>query len=212
MTLIPTRRDESLPQAYGGCKCSCHRQAGVKHIMPCCSPEGEAPNLNLFEMREDPLPPDVYKAYHRNKTWAAAFAKATTDELKAALLRHDLLIELSKVVDDIRINAVGAGQWSSRIWSDHRCVTVDYGHSRKVVVEVSIHRGAPLYTVGPRIWEEQVDGGDPDFVQSNDRDGAIRSVLDYLLPVELEDQLSTVKLMESSRRIINPRKGPHGPT
>lgn len=28
----------SLPQAYEGCTCSCHRQPNVMHCVPCCYP------------------------------------------------------------------------------------------------------------------------------------------------------------------------------
>lgn len=29
---------EVLPMAYNGCNCLCHRQSGVKHLIPCCFP------------------------------------------------------------------------------------------------------------------------------------------------------------------------------
>ena len=34
--------EENLPPAYGGCTCVCHRQPGVKHCIPCCSPQAPA--------------------------------------------------------------------------------------------------------------------------------------------------------------------------
>lgn len=28
----------SLPRAHDGCRCACHRRAGVRHCVPCCGP------------------------------------------------------------------------------------------------------------------------------------------------------------------------------
>jgi len=33
--------DNSLPKAYGGCTCDCHRMPNVCHCAPCCYPSNE---------------------------------------------------------------------------------------------------------------------------------------------------------------------------
>ena len=31
--------DLDVPEAHGGCQCSCHRDSGVMHCVPCCLPD-----------------------------------------------------------------------------------------------------------------------------------------------------------------------------
>jgi len=45
MSIVPRNRDISLPKAYGGCNCPCHR-TGARHVVPCCHP-GSKPKLVL---------------------------------------------------------------------------------------------------------------------------------------------------------------------
>ena len=47
----PTLSDEVLPQAFGGCRCPCHQQPGVRHVMACCTPTKE--ELEQTEQEEN---------------------------------------------------------------------------------------------------------------------------------------------------------------
>jgi len=38
MDAMPELVRSSLPKAYNGCTCHCHRQQGVMHFTACCSP------------------------------------------------------------------------------------------------------------------------------------------------------------------------------
>ncbi len=38
------KRAMSLPKAYGGCTCACHRTPGMVHFAPCCTIDDEKRN------------------------------------------------------------------------------------------------------------------------------------------------------------------------
>ena len=35
---IISNLNDMLPKSWGGCKCTCHRQPGVMHVVACCHP------------------------------------------------------------------------------------------------------------------------------------------------------------------------------
>ena len=46
-------RLRSLPPAYGGCRCSCHRIAGMLHVMACCHPTKDDEDLERLLLDAD---------------------------------------------------------------------------------------------------------------------------------------------------------------
>jgi len=50
--MVSNPNDPALPEAYGGCRCNCHTDANVRHVVPCCYPV--AADVELVDVQPTP--------------------------------------------------------------------------------------------------------------------------------------------------------------
>lgn len=90
---IAAPRGEGLPQAHGGCSCSCHRVPGVHHVIACCTPGHVLPlsdpeREELHRLRALINTPEIgdflkavpLEAAHQQERWGASHDANKTPE------------------------------------------------------------------------------------------------------------------------------------
>jgi len=100
---VPT---QGLPQAYGGCTCSCHRTPGIMHIAACCRPsddEREPLITREWFERKVALEGDSDVSAGSSPAAPSKVVEATDEMVFAAMRKAD---ELGFPLDDMDARAI----------------------------------------------------------------------------------------------------------